>query len=110
MITLALSLFTATLSMASTTVATMDNSTTSVVEFASEIDGCDKDCKKKCCADKNAKGEKSSKKACTAKKGKSGCCKADKAAMTEEANKPAEEAKACCSSKKKSCSKDKAKK
>lgn len=111
LITLALSLFTASLSLASATFVTTDISTSSITEISEKIDSCKKDCKNECCAKKNEKSETSSKKACTAMKGKS-CCKADKAhaGMTEE-KKSTEEKKACCSSKNKAkCDKSSAEK
>lgn len=105
LLTLTLSVFAVSLSLASVTPVTIDNQST-VVEYEMEKDSCEKDCKKACC-----KKDATSKKACTAKgkkacskKGKA-CCKGGKAeASTSTENaKPAK--KACCAKGKKKCAK-----
>ena len=100
LITLALSFFTVSLSLASVNTVSTDLSTTTITEINEKTDSCKKDCKKDCCAKKNEEAKNSSQKACTAMKGKA-CCKADKAQASTENNKPTEEKKACCSSKNK---------
>ncbi len=100
LLTLALSVFAVSLSLASGTTVSIENEA-SYTEYEVLKDSCDKDCKKKCCSDESATTKK--KKACT--KGKK-CCKGKKATASADNTVDAKPAKkACCKKGKGKCAK-----
>ena len=119
--TFVLSIITVTLSLASGNFISLEIQS-NIIDCEILKEGCEKDCKKKCCADKNATA--TNKKTCS-KKGKK-CCKSGLKATTEAKAEliDAEEVKAelievsetqptkkstCCKKGKKKCSKTTAK-
>jgi hypothetical protein len=97
-LSLLLSVFAVSLSLASATVLSSGNQL-SITEYEVVNDGCDKDCKKACCAKKDTTTK--SKKTCTKEKS---CCKSGEAKSSCDKDAKVEK-KSCCSKDKKASSK-----